>query len=31
VLPDFLLRPGPLDGQRKTELAERIANMLPAG
>lgn len=30
VLPDLLLRPGPLDGLRMTELAERIANRLPA-
>ncbi len=29
VLPDLLLRSGPLDGQRMTELAERIAKELP--
>ena len=30
VLPELLLRPGPFDEQRMTQLAERIANQLPA-
>lgn len=30
VLPELLLRPGPLDGRRMSELAERIATRLPS-
>ena len=30
LLPELLLRPGPFDEQRRMQLAERIANQLPA-